>query len=160
MGPSLRRSNTPSKLFWIKSKALKNQYKIEKDLADHVNSCTRVFFAEKDVQEQVLDLHPVPKDIKEAPIMDVVTQGVLDKKGRTNTVAKDNSLRKIQSKIRNAYGPFARIWQDIDDATSGDLSQPVQLDLKKMQGSSGTGLQRSFIPQNSDDNSRHIEKSP
>ena len=74
-------------------------------MADHVNSCTRVFFADKDVKEQVLDLHPVPKDIKEAPIMDMVTQGILNKKEWTNTVSKD--LQKIQSKIRNAYGPFA-----------------------------------------------------
>ena len=86
------------------------------------------------MQEQVLDLHPVPKDIKEAPLMDVVTQGVLDKRGKTNTISKDNSLRKIHSKIRSAYGPFARIWQEIDEATSRDLSVPIKLDLKKMQG--------------------------
>ena len=66
--------------------------------------------------------------------MDVVTQGVLDKRGKTNTISKDNSLRKIHSKIRSAYGPFARIWQEIDEATSRDLSVPIKLDLKKIRG--------------------------
>ena len=84
------------------------------------------------MQEQVLDLHPVHKSIQEAPKLDVVTTGVLEKKGRTNTVAKDNSLKKIHAKIRDAFGPFARMWQMIDDATQGDVSRPVKLPLSTM----------------------------
>ena len=101
-------------------------------MADHVNSSSRVFIAEKDIQEQILDLNPIPRGIKEAPKMDVVTMGVLEKKARTNTVAKDNSLRKIHSKILNAFGPFTRVWRELDTATAGDMSCPVNMNLKDM----------------------------
>ena len=64
--------------------------------------------------------------------MDVVTLGVLEKKARSNAVAKDNSLRKIHTKILNAFGPFARVWRDIDNSTSGDMSRPVTMNLLEM----------------------------
>ena len=129
---SRRRSTSPSKLFWITSKAEANQYIIGKDLVKHANKSTRVFFAEKDIQEQVLDLNPVPKDIMEAPKMDVVTLGVLERKNRTHTIAKDTSWRRVHTKIRDSFGPFARIWHAIDGACTKDNLRPIHLDLTQL----------------------------
>jgi hypothetical protein len=91
-----------------------------------------VFIPEKDIQDRILHKNPVPKDIQEAPKMDVVTLGVLEKKNKPYTIAKDSSLRRVDTKIREVYGPFARIWNALDGAIVQDRMRPVQLDLDQM----------------------------
>ena len=74
----------------------------------------------------------VPQGLQEAPKMDVVTLGVLEKKNKPYTIAKDSSLRRVDTKIREVYGPFARIWNALDGAIVQDRMRPVQLDLDQM----------------------------
>ena len=114
-----------SELFWIVPEEEENQYEAGRKMADHVNRASREFVAEKLLQEKIMNLHPVPTNFREPPELDAVTQGTLTALNKTYAVQKDNSLRRAQSKIRDAFGPFSRVWkkfEEFDPDASGSKS--------------------------------------
>ena len=103
------------------------QYKVSSRMADHMNRAAREFVPDKLLQEKIMDLHPVPTNFKEPPVLDAVTLSTLTTLKKTYTVQRDNTLRRAQSKIRDALGPFSRLWKKFEEANEGT----VRLDFKE-----------------------------
>ena len=92
-----------------------------------MNRAAREFIPDKLIQEKIMNINPVPTNFKEPPVLDAVTLGTLNTLKKTYTVQRDNTLRRAQSKIRDALGPFSRLWKKFEDADEG----VVKLDFKE-----------------------------
>ena len=101
---------------------------MKRKLADHMNRASREFVADKLLQEKILDLHPVPTNFKEPPELDPVTLSILQAMKKTYCIQKDNALRRAQSKIRDALGPFSWIWKSFAEVEDGSS---IRLNLKE-----------------------------
>ena len=105
-----KKAHEQSRFFKIVSKKDLNKYDLPKDMAELVNRQCRIFVKDKDQQEQILDYHPVPTNIREPPTLDKVTENSLTLAKKERFVKKDNNIRRAQTKIYEAMGPLARIW--------------------------------------------------
>ena len=104
-----------SKHFTIKSKRDQNKWGIKKAMADHINSHALKFICDKDIQEQILDVHPVPNNVLDTPKLDPVIRSKLEHSNKDITVKKENSLCRAQKKIRDTLGPLSRVWSLIEE---------------------------------------------
>ena len=87
-------------------------------MADHLNRASREFIPDKLLQEKILDRHPVPTNFKEPPVLDDVTLNTLNAMKKNYTVQKNNALKRAQNKIRDALGPFSRLWSHFEQVKS------------------------------------------
>ena len=91
-----------------------------------MNRASREFVADKLLQEKILDLHPVPTNFKEPPVLDEVTLNTLNAMKKTFTIQKDNTLKRAQNKIRDALGPFSRLLKHFADIDSNRTTMNLE----------------------------------
>ena len=103
------------------------QYKVSSRMADHMNRAAREFIPDKLLQEKVINPNPVPTNFKEPPVLDAVTLSTLTTLKKTYTIQRDNTLRRAQNKIRDALGPFSRLWKKFEESDG----KVVKLDFKE-----------------------------
>ena len=84
-------------------------------MARHVNKHSRQFIPEKDVQEQILDIHPVPTNINKPPELDPVLETMLKSRYKNECIKEDDNLKRTQVKIRDALGPLSKVWSLMED---------------------------------------------
>ena len=70
----------------------------------------------------------MPTNFKEPPILDDVTLNTLNSLKKTYTVQRDNTLKRAQSKIRDALGPLSRLWAEFEEH---DTSKPMKINMKE-----------------------------
>ena len=108
-------SSPSSKFFKVIKKQDRHAWGMRKDMARHVNKHSRQFIPEKDVQEQILDIHPVPTNINKPPELDPVLETMLKTRYKNECIKKDENLKRTQVKIRDALGPLSKVWSLMED---------------------------------------------
>ena len=104
----IKKSLYISRFFTIQSKKDMNKYPLPTDMAELVNLQGWVFIKDKDLQEQILDFHPVPTNIREPLKLDKVTENSLTLAKKEKFVKKDNNIRKSQTEYLQCDGPTHR----------------------------------------------------
>lgn len=111
-----RRSYSPEESrFHIITEEERSHYDLSSDMAAYVNKNFDLFIAEKDIKENILKDHPVPRNIDPVKTLDPSLTKILE--GKQETLA-DKDLETLQSKIRDVMGPLSRIWTIMDEASN------------------------------------------
>ena len=59
---------------------------------------------------------PVPKNISKPEELDDTWETRLEKRHR-DSIEADNAFKKIQTNLRNVFGPLTKLWNSVDEAT-------------------------------------------
>ena len=100
-------------------------------MADYVNHQFECFIPEKDVEENLLILQPVPENVRGVKKLDDFVKSIL---GQSAQVLNQDTIKtKFLQKILDVLGPFSRLWkglEDIKNAPDDTVSVPVEDHIK------------------------------
>ena len=91
----------------------RNAWKLSADLAKYANNTK--YISDKDIQENILADNLVPKNIQEPLKMDVFINNLLQETGNSFEISRDKQLSRINSKLREVYGPLTKVLQQVDE---------------------------------------------
>ena len=84
------------------------------------------FIKNSDVKSSILEKLPVPSNIKEVQDVDLWLSDIYDQHPRlTYLIKKDDSLKAIQKKTRNAFAPLSKVWEYMDSLRRGESLKDV-----------------------------------
>ena len=80
-------------------------------MTEHVNDHFQTFFSEKRVHDSILMENPIPPNDDQLQMVHDFIMPLMSK----NETAVELSLKKVQQKVVNVMGPFARVWKAPED---------------------------------------------
>ena len=75
-------------------------------MLDYVHKYTNLKFPDKEIKEKILSVNPVPKNIKDVPLLDGYMKQMLIEHNKTTTLHLEKVLRSAQERERNILGPL------------------------------------------------------
>ena len=91
----------------------KNAWRLSDDPAQYANNTKYV--SDKDIQDNILVRNPVPKNLKEPLKVDSFVSNLLNDTGNTFEISRDKQLARINSRLRDVYGPLTKVLQQVDE---------------------------------------------
>ena len=83
------------------------------------------YIPEKDVKEATVIKIPGPENLNPVKKLDDYLQELLKQKKRTQDIAIDKSLEKVQDKILHIIGPLWKLWAIVEQMNSGSGSSSI-----------------------------------
>ena len=80
-------------------------------MTEHVNDHFQTFFPEKRAHDSILMENPIPPNDDQLQMVHDFIMPLMSK----NETAVELSLKKVQQKVVNVMGPFARVWKAPED---------------------------------------------
>ena len=100
-------------------------------MTDYVNHQLECFIPEKDVEENLLILQPVPENVRGVKKLGDFLKSIL---GQSAQVLNQDAIKtKFLQKILDVLGPLSRLWkglEDIKNAPDNTVSVPVEDHIK------------------------------
>ena len=100
-------------------------------MADYVNHQFECFIPEKDVEENLLVLQPVPENVRGVKKLDDIVKSIMGQSAQI--LNQDATMEKFQQEILDVLGPLSRLWkglEDIKNAPDDTVLVPVEDHVK------------------------------
>ena len=100
-------------------------------MADYANHQFQCFVQEKDVEENLLVLQPVPENVRGVKKLDDFVKSIMGQDAQV--LKQDAIMQKFQQKILDVLGPLSRLWkglEDIKNAPDDTVPVPVEDHIK------------------------------
>ena len=100
-------------------------------MADYANHQFQCFVQEKDVEENLLVLQPVPENVRGVKKLDDFVKSIMGQDAQV--LKQDAIMEKFQQKILDVLGPLSRLWkglEDIKNAPDDTVPVPVEDHIK------------------------------
>ena len=91
------------------------QVRLTQDRVSYVNELISNFILEKELNDLILRILPVPNNIDKVHQIDNFIKHVLNEKGKSRKQSLEAVLEKLQRKTRDIYRPMARIWNYLEE---------------------------------------------
>ena len=118
-----KRSPTPTeeteakrKRFSAVSEEEKREWSLKSKDAKYINKALVTYVSNKTIEDSILKDKPVPKNIHKPEELDDTWETRLEKRHR-DSIETDNALKKVQTNLRNVFGPLTKLWKSVDEAT-------------------------------------------
>ena len=129
---SVEEDNSPkSYRFQIISKSESHKWELLGEMADYANHQFQCFVQEKDVEENLLVLQPVPENVRGVKKLDDFVKSIMGQDAQV--LKQDAIMEKFQQKILDVLGPLSRLWkglEDIKNAPDDTVPVPVEDHIK------------------------------
>ena len=83
--------------------------------AEYIHKYMGVHIAEKEIKDSILYEHPVPSNIKKVPELDSYMKNLLNDNSKFNVMKVERTLKTIQEKVHNVFGPLSKLWCIMDE---------------------------------------------
>ena len=97
------------------------------ELASYTNTQFEKYILEKSIHDAICEVHPVPNNLNQVKKIDESLRDLLMEKNKTNSVAVDEILGKIQKKTLSVMGPLSKVWLKLENARKSD-APPLPLE--------------------------------
>ena len=97
------------------------------ELASCTNTQFEKYILKKSIHDAICEVHPVPNNLNQVKKIDEFLRDLLMEKNKTNSVAVDEILGKIQKKTLSVMGPLSKVWLKLENAKKSD-APPLPLD--------------------------------
>ena len=91
------------------------QVRLTQDRVSYVNELISNFILEKELNDLILRILPVPNNIDKVHQINNFIKHVLNEKGKSRKQFLEAVLEKLQRKTRDIYRPMARIWNYLEE---------------------------------------------
>ena len=102
------------KRFKVMSSDDQFKWVLPEEMAEYVNDHLQTFLPEKGMHDAILMENPIPSNVDQTQTVDDFIVPLMSK----NETAVGLSLEKVQQKIVNVMGPFAWVWEVLEDVKS------------------------------------------
>ena len=93
-----------------KTTAEMNEWELPKNMAKYLNQVSNKHLKDSLARKEILEAHPVPKNVPPTPELDAITRSILQRANRNVVLSKEKNLRECQNKLRDVWGPLGRMW--------------------------------------------------
>ena len=83
--------------------------------AEYIHKYMGAHIAEKEIKDSILYEHPVPSNIKKVPELDSYMKNLLNDNSKFNVMKVERTLKTIQEKVHNVFGPLSKLWCLMDE---------------------------------------------
>ena len=104
----------PRKRFKIASEEEENEFTLSADMLDFVHENFEVYIKEKCLKENILDIHPKPKNMNKVRKLDTFMQDLMKERKKKVELELESTFEKIQYKLNDVMGPLGRLWLSVD----------------------------------------------
>ena len=108
-----------------------HEWELPEELVRYANKYIEKYVQEKSLKDTVLIENPVPNNVAKPRKLDGYFKELMDERSRRRELVTDNSLEKIQERIRNIFGPLSKLWFRIEEAMASNEGD-VQINLSEM----------------------------
>ena len=103
---------------------LSHKWELPGEMADYANHQFKYLIPEKDVEENLLILQLVPKNIRGVKKLDDFVKSIMGQSAQV--LNQDATMVKSQQKILDVLGPLSRLWKRLEDIKNApDDTVPV-----------------------------------
>ena len=116
-------NSAKSHRFQIISKYESHKRELSGEITDYVNHQFECFIPEKDVEENLLVLQPVPEIVRGVKKLDDFVKSIMGQSAQV--LNEDPTMKKLQQKILGVIGPLSRLWKVLENIknASDDTAQ-------------------------------------
>ena len=104
------------------------QWSLPKEMAQYLKDHIDNFIPEKDLKEKVLTENPAPSNCPQARKLDEFLSQFLN----SHDERLDLSLSKIESHIRDTFGPLSKLWTELETISDTPRDKEVELDVESL----------------------------
>ena len=103
-------STKEEEFYMPKTAAEQNAWELPRNMLRYVSKVSNRHMKDSLARKEILEAHPVPKNIPRSPELDSITKSILHRANRTILLSKEKNLRECQNKVRDVWGPLSRLW--------------------------------------------------
>ena len=96
-----------------------SKWSLPTSLEEYLKENFEKFIPEKNIKESILAHHPKPENMVPGRNLDCYLQDLLKDKKKSQELAIDATLEKIQSKTDDIMGPLSRLWTSVNNVVTG-----------------------------------------
>ena len=96
-----------------------SKWSLPTSLEEYLKENFEKFIPEKNIKESILAHHPKPENMVPGRKLDCYLQDLLKDKKKSQELAIDATLEKIQSKTDDIMGPLSRLWTSVNNVVTG-----------------------------------------
>ena len=116
-----------TKRFHISSNEDQFKWDFPSELASYANTQFEKYISEKSIYDAICEVHPVPNNLNQVKKMDEFLKDLLRGKNKSNSLAIDEMLGKIQKITLSVMVPLSKVWLKLENAKKSDAA-PLSLD--------------------------------
>jgi len=91
-----------------------SKWEIPKEMSEYLNKLINSYIPDATIKESILDLNPVPTNIRQSFVLDEFLRELLEDNNRSKELSNDDILDKIQKRVINILGPLSCIWHNLE----------------------------------------------
>ena len=113
------------------SESESHKWELPGEMADYVNQQFEYFILEKDLEENLLVLQPIPEYVRGVKKLDDFVKSIMGQSAQI--LNQDATMEKFQQKILDVLEPLSRLWkglEDIKNAPDDTVPVPVEDHIK------------------------------
>jgi len=96
--------------FEVETLSEENGWDLPEDMLKYLHKYMMLHISDKEINDRIVDLHPVPDNIKKVPELDSYIKSLLATNNKTLTLKHEKALKNIQERIMNILGPLTKVW--------------------------------------------------
>ena len=112
--PAEEENSQPHKRFKVVTEEENFKWSLPEGMADYVRDNFEKYIQEKGLKENIMIPNPKPDNIAPVRRMDGYLTELLKEKRKTQELASDATLEKIQNRTNDIMGPLSRLWYAVD----------------------------------------------
>ena len=116
-----------TKRFHIVSNEDQFKWDLPPELGSYANTQFEKYIAEKCIHEAICEVHLVSNNFNQVKKIDEILRDLLKEKNKTNSLAINEILGKIQKRTLSVMGPLSKVWLKLENTRNSD-APPLSLD--------------------------------
>jgi len=113
------------------AESAENDWSLPTSMVEYIHRYMNANIPTKEIKEKILSLNPVPSNIKRVPELDSYIKELLVENNKSQTLQVERTLKVIQERERDTFGPFAKLWAMTEEERPDDDADQITLDTFK-----------------------------